>query len=82
MRVDQDGGAEDGVHGWVEGAADEWGEGERDEADGDEALGGPVIGAVYWVGVWDLGGVVGWTVCKYIGGCFVEQLARTYQFHQ
>lgn len=58
MGVNKDGGAEDGVHGWVEGAADEGGEDEGNGGDGDEALSGPVVGTVDWVGVWDLGGIV------------------------
>jgi hypothetical protein len=57
--VDEDGSAEDGVGGWVEGTGNEWSDGERDEADGDQALEGPVVGTVGWVMCWELGGFVG-----------------------
>lgn len=57
--VDEDGGAEDGIHGWVQGAGDERSDCEWDEADRDGALEGPVVGAVHWVRFWDLGSIVG-----------------------
>jgi hypothetical protein len=37
VRVDDEGAAEDGVHDWVERAAGEGGDGERDERGCDEA---------------------------------------------
>jgi hypothetical protein len=57
--VDEDGSAEDGVGGWVEGTGNEWSDGEWDEADGDQALEGPVVGTVGWVMCRKLGGFVG-----------------------
>lgn len=46
MRVQEDGGAQDGVGGGVERAGGEGSNGERHEAGGEEALKGPVVGAV------------------------------------
>lgn len=46
MRVDEDGGDEDGVHERVEGTADEGSNSERDEGGGHETLECPVVAAV------------------------------------
>lgn len=56
--VDEESGTEEGVGGRVEGAGDEWRDCERDEAHGDQALEGPVVGAVRRICGWDNGGVV------------------------
>lgn len=58
MRVQQDGGAQDGVGGGVERAGGEGSNGEGHEAGGEEALKGPVVGAVRGVGVGNGDGVV------------------------
>jgi hypothetical protein len=46
VRVEEDRAAEDGVHGRVKGAGGEGGDSKRDKTGGNEALEGPVVGAV------------------------------------
>jgi hypothetical protein len=56
--VEEDGTAEDRIGERVEGPGGERGDGEGDERCGEEALGGPVVGAVGGVGLRDEGRVV------------------------
>lgn len=56
--MDEDSTADDGVGGWVEGTGDEGRDGEGHEAGGDEALEGPVVGALGGVCRRHNGGVV------------------------
>lgn len=58
VRVEEDGTAEDRIGERVEGPGGERGDGEGDERCGEEALGGPVVGAVGGVGLRDEGRVV------------------------
>lgn len=58
MRVQEDGGAQDGVGGGVERAGGEGSNGEGHETGGEEALKGPVVGAVGGAGVGNGDGVV------------------------
>lgn len=46
VRMDEDGGGEEGVCDWIQGAGSERCDCERDETDGDGTLKGPVVGTV------------------------------------
>ncbi len=48
VRVDEDGGAQDGVERRVQRAGREGGDGERDQGAGDQPVKGPVVGPVGW----------------------------------
>ena len=58
VRVEENGRAQDGVHGRVERAGGEGSDGEGDERSGEEALKSPVVGAVGGVGGRDGSGFV------------------------
>lgn len=51
VRVKEHSGAEDGIHGRVQGAGGEGSHGQRDEASGEKALKGPVVGAMSSIGL-------------------------------
>lgn len=77
--VDQEGAAKQSIRQWVKGTGCEGRDCERDEAYGDGALEGPVVGAVRRVGSWDWC----WIVCYGIMSfylCLSNIFA--YQFHQ
>lgn len=58
MRMRNNGSSEDGVKDGVSGSGNERSDGQGDEADGEEALKGPVVGAVRRGRLGDVGGVV------------------------
>lgn len=60
MGVDKDEAAEDGVHGWVEGAGSKWHYRQGDKTRCEQSLEGPVVGAMRRTRRRDRGGVINW----------------------